>query len=385
MKVLFVTRSYLFQNNGGANASKAYIKAFSLIYKNLTIVYPENVSGQSDQFIPEDVNKIPCPDTRSNIVKGLDVYRGRLHRFYVPVRRIINKEDFDIVIFDNSITSLGLMKYAKRKGCKIITIHHNVEMEYLKDNPVSILYSLPYKHYVKKAEKVALLNSSLNFTLTKDDADTFSKMNPKHNLHLYKIGVFEFSNTVFRLANKPNCLDLSGNMVFVISGSLYFKQSEKPIVDFLKYYYPMLKERYPMTKLIITGRNPSQQLSDTVLRAKDVELVPNPDNIYEVISRADYYICPINAGGGLKLRVMDGLKQGLAAVVHKVSSRGYEDLIEKKILFEYGDTKTFLYAIDSLISSQVSSRTVYEAYLQNFSLETGINRIKTALKCENLQ
>ncbi len=384
MKVLFVTRSYLFQNNGGANASKAYVKAFSLIYKNLTIVYPENVYGQSDKYIPENVNRIPCLDTRSNIVKGLDMYRGHLHRFYVPVKRVLNKEDFDIVIFDNSITSLGLIKCAKRKGCKIITIHHNVEMEYLKDNPVSILYSLPYKHYVKKAEKVALLNSSLNFTLTRNDADTFSKMIPKHILHLYKIGVFEFSNSVPPLSNKSNIMDSSGNMVFVISGSLYFRQSEKPIVDFLRHYYPLLKEKYPKTKIIITGRNPSKQLCETVLHTKDVELVPNPDDINEVISKANYYICPINAGGGLKLRVMDGLKLGLAAVVHRVASRGYEDFIEKKILFEYCDTKTFLYAIDSLILSKVSSRSVYEAYLQNFSLEAGINRIETALKCENL-
>lgn len=384
MKVLFVTRSYLFQNNGGANASKAYVKAFSLIYSNLTIVYPENVYGQSDKYIPENINKIPCSDTRSSIVKGLDMYRGRLHRFCVPVKRLLNKEDFDIVIFDNSITSLGLIKHAKRTNCKIFTIHHNVEMEYLKDNPVSMLYSLPYKHYVKKAEKVALLNSLLNFTLTKDDADTFSKMIPKHNLHLYKIGVFEFSNAVFCPANQPNRNESSGNMNFVISGSLYFRQSEKPIIEFLKYYYPLLKEKYPMAKLIITGRNPTKQLCETVLHTKDVELVPNPDDINEVISKANYYICPINAGGGLKLRVMDGLKLGLAAVVHRVSSRGYEDFIEKKILFEYCDTKSFLYAIDSLISSKVSSRTVYEAYLQNFSLEAGKNRIEAALRCENL-
>lgn len=379
-KILFVTRSYLFQNNGGSNASKAFINAFASIFADMTLVYPENEKGKSDGFIPTNIKKVPIQDCRSNILKGLDMYRGRLLRFFVPVKKILNNEKYHIVIFDNSITSLGLIKYAKKMGARIIIIHHNVELEYLKDNPVNILYSLPYRYYVKKAEKDALLNSNLNLTLTNEDAGEFGKMFPGKDLHLNKIGVFEYTNTINKSPLRHDNTHGKYSMVFVISGSLYFKQSETPLVDFLENYFPLMKKQYPDAKLIITGRNPSERLYKIVSKLKDVDLIPNPEDINAVIARAHYYICPINVGSGQKLRVLDGLKQGLPAIVHFVSARGYEDLVKKNIIFKYNDSITFLKAIDDIVSSQISSKTVYEEYLRFYSFEAGISKIKDALQ-----
>lgn len=383
-KVLFVTRSYLFQNNGGANASKAYVNAFASIYADMTLVYPEKENGLSARYIPAGVKRIPVPDHRSKIVKGLEMYRGRLLRFFVPVKKILEKEKYDIVVFDNSITSLGLIKYAKAMGAKIIIIHHNVELAYLNDNPVSILYSLPYHYYVRKAEREALLNGALNLTLTNEDAEEFRKMFPDKNLHLHKIGVFEYKNTIDKPLLEHDGIKKNNSMVFVISGSLYFKQSEMPIVDFLENYFPLMKKQYPDAKLIITGRNPSEQLYKTVLNIEGVELIPNPEDINAVIAKANYYICPINAGSGQKLRVLDGLKQGLPAIVHSVSARGYEDLVKKNIIYEYDESISFVRAIKDIVSSKKSSKVVYEEYLKYFSLNAGICRIKDALQNVNL-
>lgn len=384
-KLLFVTRSYLFQNNGGSNASKAYIKAFSSLYDDITLVYPENEKGLSDSFIPNKVLKRPIADHRSNIVKGFDMYRGRLLRFYVPVRDLLMKEKFDVVVFDNSITSLGLIKYAKRSDTKIITIHHNVELEYLKDNPVSILYSLPYRHYVKKAEGEALLNSALNLTLTNEDADEFGNMFPGKNLHLHKIGVFEYTNVIHTPKLRRDNMQDNNCMVFVISGSLCFKQSEAPIIDFLKYYFPLMINKYPDAKLIITGRNPSGRLCEIVSNIEGVELIPNPEDINKVIARANYYLCPINTGSGQKLRVMDGLRHGLPALVHSVSARGYENLVGKSIIIEYNNPESFVKAVEKLSTLHVTSDSVYEEYVKFFGLEAGTSRVCAALRRENIK
>ena len=52
---------------------------------------------------------------------------------------------------------------------KVITIHHNYEMEYYKGTPPNILWRIPLLHFMRKAERSAVLLSDLNLTLTTQD------------------------------------------------------------------------------------------------------------------------------------------------------------------------------------------------------------------------
>ena len=62
--------------------------------------------------------------------------------------------------------------------------------------------------------------------------------------------------------------------------------------------------------MIIAGRNPAAILIEKCKCLPNVTLIPNPENMQDILMQGDVYICPTRLGGGLILRIMDGLRLG---------------------------------------------------------------------------
>ena len=374
MKYLFITRHYLDESSGGSNASKGFIWSLSNVVDDMTLIYPEHDNFDSKAYIPETVKLLPVYDQRSNIQKGLDMYRGRVHRFCDYVKHHLENNRYDVVVIDHSFTAIGVIQNVKKSGAKIITIHHNVETDYLKDNEPSWSYRIPYDYYVKKGERDALELSDLNLTLTDNDAKKFKSWYPDRDLHLHTIGICEYKPSVEKQFEVRTF-----NNIFVISGSLCFKQSVLPILDFLDRYFPIMLEVCPECKLIITGRNPNNELKQACAKYPNIELVPSPEDIDSVIKRASVYISPIYAGSGIKLRVMDGLRRRMPVLCHEVSAWGYETIVEAGVMNTYHDEDSFRDSLMKVLESGADPNDVYNAYQNYFSLEKGVERFKGVL------
>ena len=167
--------------------------------------------------------------------------------------------------------------------------------------------------------------------------------------------------------------DVSKNR-FVITGNLSAMQTEVSLLEWLKVFYPILKEVYPNASLTIAGKNPSSVLQDQCSKLH-ITLIPSPKSMEAILQNADYYICPTNLGGGLKLRIMDGLKWGLPVISHKVSARGYDIFEENGILFSYKNRHEFKDALLQLQRTNNDKKTVIELYKSYFSFEAGCSRV----------
>jgi len=294
----------------------------------------------------------------------------------------LRSHSYDIIVVDHSVTGTGLAGVLKQSGAKIITIHHNVERDYLRDNGKErpVIFRYPYNYFAKKSEKNCLKLSSVNLTLTEKDAGIFRSWYPNINIHAYCLGICEYRGI---LAKSFPLVKKNSNK-FVITGSLCFIQSLKPILEFLEIYYPILKEECPDCELVIAGRNPSSELIDFCKNESNISLIPNPENIESLTQESNYYICPINAGSGIKLRVLDGLKQGLPILCHEISSNGYEMLIEKGCMFSYSDTNTFRQALRHLLGANLSKDYIYSIYANSFSVDALTIKLNKILKSEKI-
>lgn len=379
-KILIITRHYLDENNGGSNGTKAYLRAIGELYNDVTLIYPEHTGGNSTDFIPKGVKAIPCFDNRKRWQKGLDVYRGRLHRAIDFVQRHLAKNKYDIVVVDHSIVANGLIKDISSKGAQVITIHHNNESEYIKDNMPSWLYRIPFVYYVKKAEREALFLSNLNVTVTEHDAETFRNWYPDRDIHCHNMGTYQWQDIPKTIADDGMRLCKT----FAITGSLNFLQAQKPIIDFIKRYYPILLNKVPDARLIVAGRNPSQSIVEACNQYDSIELIPNPADMGMVIQQADIYICPINSGSGVKLRVMDGLKLGIPVLGHSVSANGYESIKDDGYFFEYEDEDSFEKSLDAISKLKYNRQDVYDSFYRYFSFQSGKERLREILKKEKL-
>lgn len=379
MKVLFITFHPLEGIGGGIFASKAYVRAFAkLFYGQMDLIYPKMDDNNPPHI--SGVNKmIPVEDNRSRPLKFLNLLRGHVHRNYQCLTEILKLNPYDLIVFDHVRVTGGIIKRAKETGAKIITIHHNYEVEFHRDND-----SFPLKqsmiYWMRRFEKEAIQISDLNLVLTEQDkALMHTHYDPIRNKDIRIIGTFESEDRDLPPLSKK----ISSDPIFVITGDLSSMQTRKSLLPWLEVYYPLLKKYIPNAKLIIAGRNPSSSITKkcTLL---GIELIPSPKDMNEVLKRADVYICPTSLGGGLKLRIMDGLKYGLPILTHKVSSRGYQIFIDSKYMFTYEDEESFIKACKELSSQDFNNGNIQKKYLTQFSFQSGVKRLQNILQESNV-
>lgn len=377
-RLLFITHHRLCDNNGGCNGSKGFLHSFVALFDDCSIICP-SFEGPTEPYIPKQVKIHFIDNNRSNLHKLFDMYRGIISPIYYAVKEHLRTNRYDVIVIDHSFSGAGIISMCKATGAKVITIHHNVERDYLRDNSKErpLFYRYPFLYYSKRAEQQCLKNSDINLTLTEKDSENFRTWYP--DIKLYKWGVFEYQPIAGKTFSERE-----RQHIFSITGSLCFEQSLLPILEFVKKYLPLLHKEYPQAKLIIAGRNPDKRLRDINSAENGITVIPNPDDMAKVIRQSDYYICPINAGSGLKLRIMDGLRQGLPILCHEVASSGYETIQENGCLFTYHNEETFILSLRKMLTAKPTPNKVYQSYKDTFSLQSGINRLQEVLTKEHI-
>lgn len=373
MRVLIVTYNYLSGFGGGVYGARAYINAFAALYDDVTLLYPAKSEGELLSGIDPEVRGIGVVDHASKLSKAIRlVVRGIPHRFGLPFKELLERERFDLVVFQNSKCSAGLIGLARAAGARVVVQHDNYEWEYTRDNTMPWMrpFLLPP---VVRTEGMAVREADINLALTPADAGMLTRhygkgMKGRMEL-LYPFEYRPIPVCVPRPVSRP---------VFVITGNLGAKQTRDSLFPWLQDYYPLLKRTVPEAELVIAGKDAGEDLRHHMVRM-GVELVDTPPDMSVVLGRARYYICPVDRGGGVKLRVMDGLRTGMPALVHRVSARGYESL-EGISVFTYDSPETFVEALRMMLASQETAESRQAAYKARFAFESGVERLRKILE-----
>lgn len=375
--ILFITRNNPSIRNGGGLATLAFINGLHKINPNhIIIILADNC--KSDKLVGS-YHYVP---RRHFLFRIISLLTGSLHRFTKFTIDYLNKnkDSISMCIFDGSLIAGDLIEYVNSLGIKSVTIHHNYEREYHVENKSLESFKGIFPYYIIRNEKKAYINSSLNLFLTLQDKNKFVNVYGETNGTNMLIGVYEIED--IKLVKKIEYLDPSAPMI--ISGSMNSYQTISGIVDFNNNYFSILKEISPNSKLIITGRDPDDKIIRIAKnQSKTITIIQNPINIEEIIARGCIYICPTNIGGGLKLRLMDGLKVGLPILVHETSARGYDLLYNKPWFKIYNNKETFKSGLSELIDGikqhKWTSLEIQNSYIEYFSFNAGVDRLKKCL------
>lgn len=370
-QVLFVTHHYLTGNGGGVFASRAYINAFCELCDSVTLLYPARGTEEPECVNPK-VEFVPVANNKLKVFKFIDLLSGRMHRYFGVIEKFLASGNYDTVIFDTCLVTWKNIDIVHKYGAKAITIHHNYQYEYSRDNARGIIKLLTL-FWIKRYEKAAVQKSDLNLTLTKDDKALLKEhYDPLGMAKIEVLGVFESERRDLPVVNNEV---QKGR--YVITGTLSALQTYESLKSWIKEYFPILKASAGYKSLTIAGKDPSEKLLKLCSQNR-ITVVPNPASMDEVLNNADVYICPVSLGGGLKLRIMDGLRYGLPVITHTVSSRGYESFIGK-CLFSYADSQTFSDSICHVQKVVITKKEISDLFYEEFSFMNGIQRLNYVL------
>lgn len=377
MKALLITFHYLNSNGGGVFASRAYINSLSRIVDKLDVIYPMK-EGYDPEGIDKSVKLIPAFYNKPKFLKLIDLLTGVLHRHEAIAKKVIAENKYDLVVFDTSQASWRLIDYAHKHNCKVVVIHHNYEKEYARDNYYGLM-KLIQEFWAPHYEGQSVVKSDLNLTLTNDDLKLISEAYDSEGHSKFDVlGTFEYQDKQLMDVSKRKCPDYS----FVITGSLSAVQTYESLKTWIEEYYPVLLKTCEGATLTIAGKSPSQELLN-ICHEKNIRIIPSPVSMEDILLSAKYYICPVNLGGGIKLRIMDGLKSGLPVLTHDVSLRGYE-MYQDRYVIGYHDKDSFANGVKKMIKTEYNSISVQNAYTSYFSFTSGMERFKNILKRNNI-
>ena len=374
MRILYILKHNPWGIGGGCYACRNYLELFTELFKDScfdVLICSEYLESQISK---DFVNCTFYPvSPRNKISQYLSPVTQILHRHQRVAVSMIEKNLYDYCIFDHNSIAGSLVGICKKKGIKTIVLNHNCELEYFRDNN-SRLKNLLLLPSVRKNERKAYLECDYNIFLTDEDRDLFKNIYGESGTKtvvggcfLRKGDVINHSVTPFNVA----CVKL------VISGTIGNVQNRDGINFFLDELYEYLPENI---EVVITGRNPTEEIIKKVAKLKNVSIIANPADILEIVGKCDVLVCPTRLGGGMKLRLIDGLRCGLPVISHKVSARGYTAFVDKGIVCQFETAEEFgsclVKVIDLIQNGKIDKTIIGKCAEDIFSFEAALKRLK---------
>ena len=370
-KMLYISTTNLLKKNGGGIATLNFLKILNYNYgaKNIDVIAPAIRSVNYDNDISNNISLVP-ERTLLRKIKGFFKRHIELTR-YPSFFETFEWNKYDLIIFNGGIYSGDLIIRYTRNLPKTIVIHHNFEREYHNFNKsIFNLYGIT-NYLIKAREKSSYLNSDLNLFLTVPDKILFENFyGTKSNNHVF--------NCLLSNNESNSIIEFSKGLKLVITGSLDHPQNIDGIIDFFHNYYALVLSIEKNAEFIITGRNPCKSIIKLTEIFSNVTIIKNPDNINEIVSICDVYICPVRAGGGLKIKIQDALINGLPVISHCNSARGYEFFFDKDYFETYSNKLEFKEALQNILDYKKikTKANIFNDFTKIFSLNKRCRELK---------
>lgn len=368
--IFWITRNDPSISKGGSLATKTFINMFADIFQ-YNIVVMVTSSCDESVFSNPRITFVKVK-ARTPLEKLSGLFRIQLHRFRKAAFEFIldNHKSMRFVFFDGSIVAGDIINLTQKMNIPSITLHHNVESKYSVDERTNTTLWGLTGYFINRAERNAYRRSSLNLALTiKDACELMSLHDPDKKC--YSIGCSDpYPQNYHDRTARPISFN-PANIKLIITGSLGDRQTQEGIFSFLENCYPELLRSYSGLTITLAGRDPSNKLKSICEKDKNLVLISNPYDINDIVRDADIFVCPVSLGSGLKLRLMDGLRNGLPVITHINAVNGYDDFVDKKWFKSYSDNQEFSVVFDEIVEylPKLNRKSIVDEYHNIFSYE----------------
>ena len=298
--------------------SNAFDEVYSIKINNLDflMIFLNLVFNQILGFLPSQTHLLSSP-----FLKGK----------FINILNIIDKSNNEKFIHCYSIRTYKLWNLISKSSISF-TIDFVDSMTLNLKNKLKFVNSfkklfflnefLRTKNFEQNLKKYDSLKSII--LVSKKDMNYFSFRKTLDNYN--DIGIFESGIGVQpilinKLQIKEKYDNNFGNLLFF--GTLSYEPNRVALEFLLKNLLPFLKEKKIKFKLIISGRNPYSSLIKNCELYDEVNLIPNPENMYQIIDDSFLSLVPIFTGSGQQYKAVESLSRGIPIII---SSQAAESL-----------------------------------------------------------
>ncbi len=235
---------------------------------------------------------------------------------------------YDLVHFD-TISLDVFKKYVK--GIPTVLDHHNIESHMMlrrakvETNFIKKWYFLQEGRRLASYEKQHCTTYTGHITCSQVDLDRLQASVSGINGTVVPNGV---DMSFF----KPQGVKTKGKKLIFIGTMNWYPNIEA--VRFIAHeIMPLLRREKLNIEVQIIGASPPGDLVRYSQKYLDFKVLGFVDEIRTYMEEAAIYVCPINDGGGTKLKILDALAMGKVIVAHPVACEGIEVTDQKNVVF----------------------------------------------------
>ncbi len=287
--------------------------------------------------------------------KSYNIVRFYSKEFNDKLIEIFKTQEFDIIHLETLWVSPYLDTLRKYSKAKIVLRSQNIEykiwerMAYYCSNPIKKHYLKLLSRRLKKYEN-GLINSYDGIaTITELDNTTLIEDG-------CKIPIIHIPFGIDLEKYKEDKSNLDSPSIFHI-GAMDWRPNSDGIEWFLKNCWSKISTKYPTIKLYLAGRNMPDWLKN--LEMKNVVIEGEVSDSHKFINSKSIMIVPLASGGGMRVKIIEGMALGKTIVSTAVGSEGIDYENKKNILIANTEDE-FTTAISNCLDDKLYSESLGE-------------------------
>ncbi|QNL51583.1 glycosyltransferase [Olivibacter sp. SDN3] len=266
--------------------------------------------------------------------RGHNIFHESVH-LHQTVLRMLGKRHYDVIVLELYSTYLSDTIKEVAPDAKILLLQHNYEyanhLEYIKyriANPIKKLlyqaanyrYQSIEHHYVKNADAV--------IAISERDRALFSGIRGDQEVYVIAPAV---TYACQKLSHSANCY----NLLFL--GMMDWYPNIAGVSQFIQEVFQPLLAGGKNYHLYIVGKNPVKEILD--YQSEHITVTGEVADIDQYIQLSDLLVVPNTLGGGVKIKVMEGIQKSIPLLISRESTVGYEGIVDFFTVDQLSDFK----------------------------------------------
>jgi len=274
----------------------------------------------------------------------------KAHRFFNPdmasyIQRLLRRRSFDVIHAQNFYTAAYV---SGEEDCLKIHYKENIEGNLLmrlarySANPLMKTCAYMEGWRTKRYERLACRKFDRVLAISPLDCAELKRMEPSLPVFHQRPGV--------DLADYPFLEEPEGAPELVFTGTMSYYPNAFGAQDFLRFAWPLIRQRIPRIQCSIVGSGPPESLRR--FDGKDgVRVTGRVESVSDYLRRALIYIVPLQIGGGIRLKILEAMASGRAVVSTTVGCEGL-DVKNGEHLFVAESWERFVDAISDAVEDR---------------------------------
>jgi glycosyltransferase involved in cell wall biosynthesis len=283
--------------------------------------------------------------------------------FAVQLERTLAAQRFDVI----QIESLEMATYLPTiqralPGTPIVYDSFNAEFDlqrtiyeaerYSPRRLPAALYSLVQWRRLTRFERSVCESVDHIIAVSDADADAFARLAPGRPVSIVPNGI-----DAAPYAQSDTTLDL-GRYALVFTGSMGYRPNVDAALWFADQILPRVRARIPEAKFFVVGSQPHPRIN-AIRQREDVEVTGWVPDVNPFLHAAAVYVVPLRMGSGTRLKLLQAMAAGQAAVSTSVGAQGLD--VQDGVQLRLADTaEDFARVLIELLEDPVQRRKLGE-------------------------